>query len=54
MGVMLDQIGVGWQRWADISNIIWGMNGSSRSGAILMYIRWFVKEQLQCKPGLID
>jgi len=53
-GGALDQIGTGWRRWANKSNIMGGVNGTKGSGAIIMYVRWFVKEQLQREPGLLD
>ncbi len=53
-GTALDQIGTGWRRWANISNIMGGVKDTKGSGAIIMYIRWFVKRQLQREPGLLD
>ncbi len=52
-GTALDQIGTGWRRWANKDNIMGGVNGTRGSGAIILWIRWFVKGQLQREPGLL-
>ena len=57
-GEALDQMGTGWRRYRDSNNIMGGVRGSNGeitggSGAILFWIRWFVKGKLVSEPGLI-
>ena len=58
-GEALDQMGTGWRRYRDSGNIMGGVRGSNGkitygSGAILFWIRWFVKGKLVSEPGLLD
>ena len=58
-GEALDQMGTGWRRYRDSNNIMGGVRGSNGeitggSGAILFWIRWFVKGKLVSEPGLLD
>ena len=58
-GEALDQMGTGWRRYRDSHNIMGGVRGSNGeitggSGAILFWIRWFVKGKLVSEPGLLD
>jgi uncharacterized protein YsxB (DUF464 family)/tetrahydromethanopterin S-methyltransferase subunit F len=58
-GEALDQMGTGWRRYKDRDNVMGGVRGSNGqitrgSGAILFWIRWFVKGKLVSEPGLLD
>jgi hypothetical protein len=53
-GTALDQIGTGWRNSSAVVNLFGGANGTRGSGAIILYLRWFVKGHLKREPGLLD